>query len=464
MRRLRAPTLEGLFIGTYALFGFRGGAVAINDNSMFVHVRTGVDMVAHGAIPRHDPYSFTAHGQSWVVQSWLAEWTYGWLNRLGGTHLIVLEQAVLMATVATLTGRLARAGTPLRTAAATGVALGAGALLWSQRPLMFGLVSFALLVLVVERRRSPWWLVPVVWVWVNSHGSFPLGLVWLGAVVVGLSLDTRRLSRELFPYIGTFLLGLVVSAVNPLGPRLILFPLTVEQKHKVFATVTEWMSPNFQTPLGLVTLASLVVALLVLIRRPRPWADVVPFVVFLAMGVIALRNLPVASIAFAPVLGRAFRAETDKPDERTEAELINVIFAAGLAAVALLSWLVMVRQDGVSEKTYPSAAVRYMERTGLLSARHRVAEQDIVGCYLILLRGTHASVFIDDRFDMYPTAVSNDYDTLLHGFPGALEVLDARSIDVVLWDGRQPLVGLLAASGHWERRYQKAGWDVWTRS
>ncbi len=31
--------------------------------------------------------------------------------------------------------------------------------------------------LVAEGGLSPWVLVPVFWIWVNTHGSFPLGLV-----------------------------------------------------------------------------------------------------------------------------------------------------------------------------------------------------------------------------------------------------------------------------------------------
>jgi hypothetical protein len=462
VRRLRAPSLEALFIATYGLFGFRGGAVPINDNSMFLHLRTGVKMATTGAIPRTDPYSFTAHGSHWVVQSWLAEWTYGWLNRLGDTRLVVLEQAVLMALVATLTGRLARAGTPLRTAAATGLALGVGALWWSQRPLLFGLLAFALMALIVERRRPPWLLLPVVWVWVNSHGSFPLGLVWLGAVAVGLALDERALPRQLLRYIGAFVVGLAVACVNPLGPRLVAFPVTVEQKRKVFATVAEWMSPSFQGLLGLFTLVSLIACLLVLFRRRPPWRDAVPFVVFVGLGLIALRNLPVAAIAVAPVMGRALRP-LEAPDPRAEAPGINMLFALGLAAAIGFTTIGIFGHNGLSDDGYPVAAVRYMERTGLLGPGHRVAEQDVVGCYLIRLRGDQARVFIDDRVDMYPIGVSNDYDTLLHGFPGSLAVLDSRSIDVVLWDSRQPLAGILAESGKWERRVRAGQWEVWVR-
>ena len=93
LRRLRAPSLESLFVAALVLLGFRLGALPIGDNSMLTHLRTGIDMVAGDGIPRADPYSYTARGASWVVQSWLPEWTYGWLHRFGGFRLVLLEQA-----------------------------------------------------------------------------------------------------------------------------------------------------------------------------------------------------------------------------------------------------------------------------------------------------------------------------------------------------------------------------------
>src|SRR4051794_32754697 len=147
-------------------------------------------MVRSGAIPRVDPYSFTAHGHRWVVQSWLAEWTYGIAERVGGLRLVVLEQGVLMGVLALLVARLMRAGSVWRTTAGALIVLGAGVALWSPRPLLFGLVCFALMISVVEERWKPWLLIPIGWLWVNTHGSFALGAVWLGAVAVGEWIDT----------------------------------------------------------------------------------------------------------------------------------------------------------------------------------------------------------------------------------------------------------------------------------
>jgi len=294
--------MEALFTAAVVLFGFRLGARPIGDNSTFTHLRTGIDMARTGAIPRHDPYSFTAAGEHWVVQSWLPEWTYGWAYRLGGLKLVVLEQAVLIAVLAWLVVRLARAGSPLRTTLASLAAVGVGSALWTPRPLLFGLICMALTIGVVERRRSPWLLLPIVWLWVNSHGSFPLGLAWLGARAIGEALDWKAWPRETWRYVGGFAAGLVVAVANPLGPRLLLFPLTLGEKKEAFQNIVEWRSPDFSRGGGYFALAFLGLGLILLFRARLPWRDIVPVVGFLVAGLLAARNLGPLAVVMAPVV------------------------------------------------------------------------------------------------------------------------------------------------------------------
>jgi hypothetical protein len=463
-RRLRAvPSLESLFVAALVLFGYRLGARSIGDNSMFVHLRTGVDMARTGAIPRTDPYTFTAHGHSWVVQSWLPEWTYGWVDRIGGLRLVVVEQAVLMALMALLVARLARAGSPLRTALAAGVAVGAGAAYWTPRPLMFGLIAMALTVTVVERGKSPWLLVPVAWMWVSSHGSFPLALLWLGARGVGELADERRLPRVSLRYLWGFLAGLVVAVANPLGLKLLSFPLTVQRKESVFKTIVEWRSPDFQATSGLWTLLFLGLALVILLRARPLWRDVVPIVGFVALGLFAQRNLPLAAVVLAPALGRALRAApaaAGPGGERRPNSPVNAAFLAVMALAVVVFTAGIYRSDPLSLRNYPVAAVSFLERTGLRGPAHRVAEQDVVGCYLDLRFGKRARTFVDDRYDMFPLRVSEDYAGLLKGRPDSVRILERYRVDVVLWDRSLPLVPLLRATGQWRQVHRSGDWVV----
>ena len=466
--RLRAPGLEPLFIATLGLFGFRLGARSIGDNSMFVHLRTGIDMARTGAIPRRDPYSFSARGHRWVVQSWLPEWTYGWVYRLGDLRLVVVEQAVLTALLAVLVSLLARAGSPMRTALAAGVAVGAGAAYWAPRPLLFGLLAMAVTVTIVERRRSPWWLIPVVWIWVSSHGSFLLAPAWLGARALGEAIDGRAWPSESLRYLGGLLVGLVVSIASPLGLRLLTFPFAVQEKQRIFKTIVEWHSPNFQTTAGEWTLLFLGLALLILMLRGAPALDVIPIIGFLAAGLIPQRNLPLAAIVLAPALGRALQpreaaagAASTRPREPS---VVNLGFAAVLILALALFAAAVYRTAPLSLHEYPVAAVNFIERAGLRGPSHRMVEQDVVGCYLDLRYGRQARVFIDDRYDMFPLAVADDYEDLIKGNPRSLTILDRLHVDVVLWDKDLALVGTVKATGRWQQVYSTGGWVVLRRA
>jgi hypothetical protein len=477
------------------LFGFRLGARPIGDNSMFTHLRTGVEIARSGHIPRTDPYSFTAGGEPWVVQSWLAEATYGLAYRVGGLRLVVFEQAVLLALLVWLVLRLARAGSPVRTVLAGGTAVGVGAALWTPRPLLFGLICMALTILIVERRKSPWLLVPVVWLWVSSHGSFPLGLVWIAGRFVGEGLDARAWPRDAWRYVAGFLAGLAVAVVNPLGPKLLAFPLTLGEKREAFENIVEWRSPDFSRAGGHFALVFLALALVLLLRAPIRWRDIVPVVGFFIAGLLAARNIGVLGVVLAPALGRALqRPQADEsdvvpalaardsgspppdapPPEAPDAPPPapgasgfgnRIRINRAILALILACFVVFTASIHNSEPLdligYPEDATRFLDGEGLLAPPHRLAHQDFIGNYLTLRR-PDVPVFVDDRFDMYPLSVSRDYEALLSGRGNSLEILDRWRVDVVLWQPKLPLVPLLRALG-WRESFSDEDWIVLQR-
>ena len=467
MRARRAPGVESLFVASFVLLGFRVGARPIGDNSMLTHLRTGIDMVTGRGIPRADPYSYTAAGHPWVVQSWLPEWTYGWAWRLGGFRLVVLEQGLLMALLAWLVLRLARTNSSLRTGLVGVAVMTLGVPFWSPRPLLFGLLALALTVTVVERRRTPWLLVPIVWFWVNSHGSFPLGLVWLGARAVGEWRDWRAWPGEAVPYVVSFAAGLAVSVLNPLGARLLLFPLTLTGRRESFARVVEWMSPNFQSGAGRAALVGLVLALLLLFRARLSWRQLLPATVFIGLGLLAARNLPLTAVVLAPALGAALRkreSPVPRPAPGAPQARINGLVLCVIGAAAALFALSALRGPGLTLSRYPVDAVSFLERENLLNPPHRVAHPDFVGNYLELRYGRRVAVFVDDRVDMFPPGVNADYRALLSARRESLDILRHHQVDVVLWRRDLPLTTVLEATGRWQQVFlDEDGWVVFRR-
>ena len=450
------PSLESLFVATFALLGLRIGLRPLGDNSLFIHLRTGLELVRTGHVPRSDPYSFTSGGEPWVVQSWLASAAYGVAERLGGFPAVRLLQGLLYALLAGLVARLVRTGSPWRTALAGALAIGLGLVYWSPRPLAFGLLGLAATVLVVERRRPWWWLLPIVWVWVNSHGSFVLGLGWLVLVAGGERLDGRR-RPDVLPWLGGFLAGLVVACLNPLGPRLLVFPLAVLSRREAFSHVAEWRSPSFSGAAGGLTLVCLVGVVVVVARARPPWRDLLPVVAFAGAALAAQRNLPMAGVVAAPVLARCLRppptaiVEERRPD-------VHLAIAALLGALALLFVVVAAVGPAFALEGYPVRAAALVE-PGV-----KVATTDIAAGYLILDRGEDARVLMDDRVDLHPVRLAKDYVRLLDGKPDALALLDRYGADAVLWETDTALHAQLAASGSgWRRVGVRDGWAVWVR-
>jgi hypothetical protein len=452
----RTISIEVLFVATFGLLGLRLGLRPMGDNSLFVHLRTGIDLVRTGHVPTRDPYSFSPSGAPWVVQSWLASLAYGVGERAGGLAWVRIEQGLLYGGLGLLVGTLARTGGARRTALAGALAAGIGAAYWSPRPLVFGLLGLALTLLVVERRWAWWWLVPIVWVWVNSHGSFVLGLGWLVLVAAGEWLDGGRRRPPVLPWLGGFVAGLVVACVNPLGVRLLVFPFVVLDRRAAFAEVAEWKPPFAAiarpgTALSLLCLAGVAVVAVRFRSRLR-WRDALPLAAFAAAGLVAQRNLPMAGVVAAPVLARLLAAPSEDEDSRPP---LHLALAGLLGALAVLFLAVAATTPALDLAGFPVRAA------GLYDHPSKVLTTDVAAGYLLLRHRDR--VWFDDRVDLHPVAKTKDYVRLLHGDEGAMAIVDRSGADVVLWKTDEELDAQLAASGRWRRVGVRDGWAVWVR-
>ena len=462
-RRLRFATADTLVVAIFGLFGLRLGLNRLSDNSGFTHLATGIRMVAHGllpAIPRVDPYTFTAHGRPWVVQSWLAEAGVGWAYRLGGEHAVMILSGVTVALCAALLPLLAKTSRPLRTVAAAAPALLITFPEWTGRPLLVGLVALGLTILIVERAWSPWWLVPVVWVWVNSHGSFPLGAAWIGLVVIGSWIDRRPAPLM---YAWAFIAGLALSALNPLGPRLLTFPLTAFTKKDAFSQVVEWRSPDFQTTGGVVALVGIVVTLAFISRSKLTWRDALPVAVFLGLALSAARNLGPLGYVVAPVLGRALQPPEGAPEREPLSPQFLRIATVFLVVMGLVFAVASTRQPLIDASDYPVSQIVWLEKHHRFDKPHRVATEDTVGNYLELRHGPKGEVFVDDRVDLFPLSVVRDEVAMHDGLNVGVKALDRWDIDTVLWRATTPFAQRLASSGRWESVDRRGGFVVLIR-
>ncbi|HTN81692.1 MAG TPA: hypothetical protein VMK16_18630, partial [Acidimicrobiales bacterium] len=299
-----SPT-PATFIWLFALaWGLRIGLQPLSDNSMLTHVATG-RIIFDTGFPHSDPYLFTAHEPSWVVQSWLASVIYWGLVKAWGFGALLAFNAALTALLALLVVRIAKpADGFVARLALVGITLGVGASAWAERPLMIGLVLLAVTLIAAEGGLDPRWLVPAMYVWVNSHGSFPLGILALLLLWAGRRLDHEDGTTE-WRCLEWAVLGVLLGAINPYGPKMLLFPLFLLQRSDILRHILEWQPPAYMDVWQKLFLVQIAAAVVVLARKAR-WRLALPFVVFVPMALYSARNILVASLvltaAMAPCL------------------------------------------------------------------------------------------------------------------------------------------------------------------
>lgn len=446
--------------GAAALWGLAIGLRPLGDNSALTHLATGQLIIQDWAIPRRDPFSFTAAGEPWTVYSWLASTAMALVDRAWGGNGIQVWRAAMTCALAVVAWRLTRpAGALAGRVISVAMVLAVGTSAWTERPLLVALLLMALTVLMAERQAQRTWPVAVVmWVWVNVHGSFPFGLVYLGVRLLGRRLD-RTPPGRLPSLFGMAVVGTLAGGLNPLGPKLLIFPIELLGRHDLLERVVEWRSPNFSRPPNLALLAGLLLALLLSSRR-RSFEDALPAALFGAAACFAVRNSPLATLVLTPVLARGLEGlGTITGERRSPATAVAGLALAGVAATIVV---VALQAPAYDLQKYPVAQVDWMERQGILD--QRVATEDFVGNYLIARQGRDANVFFDDRFDMYPRTVVTDSLALLDGKEGWQRRLEAYRIDAVLWQRSRPLAGLLALDPGWRVVRKDKGWVVAVRA
>jgi hypothetical protein len=437
-------------------------AAPLNDNSFFTHLATGRLILDEGSVPTRDPYTYTAAGEPWTVQSWLASVAYAGFERLAGPLGLRLLLLLVFGLAAWLLWKLTEpAASLLVRFGLTTVALLVATGLWSERPYMVGVIGVALVWLASEG-RLPWWtMLPLLWVWGNAHGTFVLAPVLVGVLLLGGALDRRSRRWGDVPEHErrtalAVLVGTVLVAAGPLGFRALTFPLVAAQRSDVFEQVTEWQAPRFRSPSELAYLGFVVLTLVLLARWRRSWRTILPAAAFIAASLYAQRNIVIATVVLvavcarsAPTVGSLRSAE--RPRLGRPAAAIVAVLLVLVAAATLLTPTSAIDDD------YATAPLAWLEATDV---EGRVATDVFTGNLLEALDGAAGEVFVDDRFDALPDDVFQDLLQLQRGGVRWEQALDRHEVDTVVWRATAPLASLLRADDSWRLVFSDARWIV----
>lgn len=446
----RAPALTFALFAGLAAFAVAAFAPAIlNDGDTYWHIRAGEWMIAHGAVLRADPFSYTVAGAPWHTAEWLSEvamalaWRGGW----PGVHLLFAVAAALTASVTAFFVRRRVGLVPALVTVVLGLGCVAGSLL--ARPHMLSMPLLALwacsLVAARERSTAPsWWLIAAMPLWANLHGSFAFGLALAGAFAVEAVLEAPDRAKAARQW-GLFVLAAAASALlTPTGIHGLLFPLHLATMRGI-GHIGEWQPTDFAqvSPFEIALLATIFVLGSGRLRVPAFRLLILLGLIWLALAHGRHQMLlgVVAPILLAPSLARAWPAKSE-----TSPCWIAALAAAGfvLLAVARLAVPVTHGDDPMTPATALAHVPRFVRETPVLNDYS-------FGGYLIW---NGVKPFIDSRADLYGDIFLENYAAITAPDKDALaSTLAYYHVRWTIFAAGAPVVKILDATPGWHRLY-----------
>jgi len=475
------------------------------------HLNYGRLIVTERSIPVTEPTLPLAEGMPFRDTAWLSQViAYGMYEWQGVSALRFLFAVSLMSCLLLLLYRF-RERTDSVLVSALGLAIFLG-VAWRSfmiiRPQLAGMVCFvALIVLTTGKRWKPLQagLIALVFVfWANLHGSFPIGLGYLGLLTLGRALEvgwrTGKLSRVLHDarvqrWFLVTELALIAVLLTPQGIG-IFSAISAISNHPNLRDLVEWNPVTLRMTHGKSFLVASLLLMVVYRLSPRR----ISCTELLLLGVFGLSALwsvrmmvwftPLAAWFFvvhaaAIVKQRQRRVKSATPgpattaSEDTEAEQESAALFrphSGLNTVVTLGmlWIFFAYTPFGATLLHGTpqdeqAALRFYK--GSLSRETPVDMTQYLrehppqgltfnpyewGDYLQWAGPQGMQVFVNSHAHLLPEEVWQDYFTILAGGSGAADKLDRYGVNTVILDKRysQRLINDFKQSETWKLDYE----------
>jgi hypothetical protein len=468
----------------FALFaGLLGFAVAafapqiFHDGDSWWHLAAGGWMLDHHAVLKRDMFSFTFAGQPWDAQEWLAEIVMALVFRVGGwSGLHILFGLALAATAAIVAAgvRARIAALPALLISLVGLACLSGSLL--ARPHLLALPLLAAWTLEMmnarKQQRAPgWWLVPVMLLWANLHGSFALGLAlaaafaledviethgpWKGGALfvtaavatAALQLDVLAVERKAWKGWWLFLILSVIAAlVTPQFINGLLFPFQLLLLGSI-QNIGEWAPTSFfpLTPFPVALAGLFYLGATGKLKLPLLRALIVIGLATLALAHV--RHQMLFGIVVPLLLADALAQKHPAPATPLPRWLAPL--GAGLFVLMIVVRIFLPTMRG-DDRVSPMTALASLPTA--LKAQPVLNAYDFGG-YLIF---AGVKPYVDGRTDMYGDAFLANYDLIMS--PDRKAMSDTLARWHIAWTILPPSPGaqMMDSLPGWHRFYSDA--------
>lgn len=452
------------FIVLTLVFILAHGKVA--DPDIWWHLHNAEYLIHNHSLPRHDTYSFTVAGAQWINHEWLSDLPYYFAWKALGLRGIDAVAVTLLSLIYLGVLYLAyrESGNFKAAVLATAYAIFLGRVSFGPRTILLGYLYLVILLIILQRfrqrGRAPLWAIPLLFcVWVNTHGSWSLGMILFSVIVAGglFRLQWGLVESELWTaaqrksLLLTWVASVALLFVNPYGARLVFYPLDLAFRQKTnIEHVAEWVSVDFHDFRGKMVIVLLIILLVSTLLRPRRWTVTELGIVLFALysGLTYVRFLFLFGVIVAPVLAKIldfmppYRVELDTP-------VLNTFAIALMIAGVVHYWSSESKLQASVENQYPVAAISYL--------KVHPPSGPMVNYYLwggyINWKDPDLKVFVDGRADIFDySGVFTDYLALL-SIENPDTILDKYKARYVLFPHKEPFTYLMQHDSNWKTAY-----------
>ncbi len=470
---LRFPATVLAFLAALWIKAIYPVASGISDIDFFWHIAYGQWILEHMALPPVDTFSWTFAGKPYQLTQWLGETIMAFAyNAAGfdGTKLLSVVMAAITIGFAWMAAnRFVHSSVGLCIAFLCNLVQ----IVTPMRPQLF---SFAMLAIAaylvtsyIATRRARYLIAyPLVMaLWVNLHGGFIIGLILIGLMAFGLTVEAY-LGRTLYAdrkslavAWGVVFAATLATLLNPYGIDAII-AIAMIGGLQSSSVIVEWMPVNLTTGVGWFYLLNLVpyVAIIAISGvRPRLTHGLIASF-FLVFGILANRQVPLLAAVMAPLMA-ALLARTPHYEKmlptvgNPSRPLIHGLIAAAMAlsfpAIAAKgkdSWAANMNLQ------HPVNATDFIVSSNLAD---RVLSDIPEASYLI---SRNIPVFIDSRMDLYLDQFFFEWYLAVRGAPGWQELLDRHEPTALLLRRDAAIRQAALASGRWKQVFEDVRYSV----
>jgi hypothetical protein len=436
------------------------------DGDLGRHLTVGGYILDSGKIPTLDIFSHTMAGKPFTPHEWLTEIIFSLANRWLGLTGVVFLTSLIIALVWYLLSFevMKRSGGFYFSLFVIIIGIEASSIHWISRPHIFTYIFLLLWIKIYSSNLSIFKkcasLTLLMIIWVNSHGAFITGIVYIGidiAVHFISSIYSKSINKDIHQLkksILIFLIAVGALLINPTGFQILGTVFNFLQNRYLTSQTLEYQPPNLLAPSFFPFTIFLLICAYYLIRFRKhiKLVDAIQIIIWSIFGIISARNIPLAIIVGLPILSFNYGLKNnvnntinDKKTTSSRNKYINPRLAIGIALPVLISIAVLVlvlKGPGMIQRNeflptkFPVKAVDYIIAHPI---EGNMFNEFTWGGYLLYRLWPEKKVFIDGQTDFYGEDLTREFADVYNATNDFEDILNKYSVNWVIVRQRSKL-------------------------